>query len=201
MTRQHEPRTTDLIRLALENNTGDKITLEQFLAPLETRAYGFLLVLLALPNFIPIPMGAGGATGSMVVLIGMQMLWGLDRPWLPAFARNHGFARSSVEHFVERTASLFGRIERVCKPRLERLLHRPFSHFSGFMLIILGVLLALPIPFTNYPFGLLTMLFGVALIEGDGGLLTIIWLSIAVSLVFAASISNAMVAAVMHFFG
>jgi hypothetical protein len=200
MTRQHEPRTTDLIRQALAQNDGDTITLEQFLAPLESRAFGFLLVLLALPNFIPIPMGAGGATGSLVVLIGVQMLWGFDQPWLPKFARSYGFKRSSVEHFVEHMAPLFNRLERVCKPRLERLTHNPYSRVSGFLLIVLGVLLALPIPFTNYPFGMLTLLCGVALIEHDGGLMAIMWASIIASLVFAASISNAMIAMVRHFF-
>lgn len=103
MTREHEPRTTDLIKAALAQNTGETITLDQFLAPLETRAYGFLLVLLALPNFIPIPMGAGGATGAIMALIGAQMLCGFDRPWLPRFARDHAFPRKSVEHFIEKT--------------------------------------------------------------------------------------------------
>jgi hypothetical protein len=201
MTIPHDPRTTELFQQALDQNTGDTISLEQFIAPLETRAYGFLVVLLSLPNFIPIPMGVGGVCGTLLIVIGAQMLWGLPRPWLPRFARQHGFGRSSVESFVARMTPMFARLERVCRPRLEQITRKPYSHFNGLMLILLGILLALPIPFTNYPFGLLIMGFGVALIERDGGLLAIIWAATLTSSVTVASLSNLMVSIVKHFFG
>ena len=109
-------------------------------------------MLLSLPNFIPIPMGVGGVSGTSLVLIGAQMLWGMPRPWLPRFARQHGFPRHSVEAFVARMSPMFARLERVCRPRWEQITRKPYSHFSGLILILLGILLALPIPFTNYPF-------------------------------------------------
>lgn len=201
MTVPHDPRTTELFQRALEQNTGETISLEQFIAPLETRAYGFLVVLLSLPNFIPIPMGVGGICGTLLIVIGAQMLWGMPRPWLPRFARQHGFPRSSVETFVSHMTPMFNRLERVCRPRWEQITHKPYSHFSGLMLILLGILLALPIPFTNYPFGLLIMGFGVALIERDGGLLAVIWAATLTSSVTVASLSNLMVSIVRHFFG
>lgn len=201
MTVPHDPRTTELFQLALQQNTGDTISLEQFIAPLETRAYGFLVVLLSLPNFIPIPMGVGGVCGTLLVVIGAQMLWGLPRPWLPRFARQHGFARGSVEAFVARMTPMFARLERVCRPRLEQITHKPYSHFSGLVLILLGILLALPIPFTNYPFGLVILAFGVALIERDGGLLAVCWAATITSTATVASLSKLMVSIVTHFFG
>jgi hypothetical protein len=193
MTRPHDPRTTELFQQALDQNTGDTISLEQFVAPLETRAYGFLVVLLSLPNFIPIPMGVGGVCGTSLVLIGAQMLWGMPRPWLPRFAAQHGFPRHSVEKFVSHMAPMFNRLEQITR--------KPWSHFSGLMLILLGILLALPIPFTNYPFGLLILGFGVALIERDGGLLSLIWTATIVSTAMVGSLSSAMVSLVKHFFG
>lgn len=201
MTIPHDPRTTELFQRALEQNTGETISLEQFIAPLESRAYGFLIILLSLPNFIPIPMGVGGVCGTLLVLIGAQLLWGLPRPWLPRFTRQHGFSRRSVEHFVERMTPMFARLERVCRPRWEQLTHKPYSRFSGFVLILLGVLLALPIPFTNYPFGIVILMFGVALVERDGGLLAVSWGLTLVSSVSVASLSKAMVTLVKHFFG
>lgn len=201
MTVPHDPRTTELFQLALEQNTGETISLEQFIAPLETRAYGFLIVLLSLPNFIPIPMGVGGVCGTLLVVIGAQLLWGMPRPWLPRFARQHGFGRSSVEAFVHRMTPMFARLEKFSRPRWEQLTHTPYSRFSGFILILLGVLLALPIPFTNYPFGVLILMFGVALVERDGGLLAVCWGLTLISSASVASLSKAMVALVKHFFG
>jgi hypothetical protein len=200
MSDAHDPRTTELLQQALDANSGETITLEQFLAPLETRAYGFLLVLLALPNFIPIPVGIGGVCGILLIVIGAQMLIGLPRPWIPGFARRHGFRRSSVEHFVQRATPLFARLERICKPRLEQLTRSPVSHFNGLLLALLGILLALPIPFTNYPFGFVMLLFGVALIERDGGLLALVWATVVIALVTVGSLGNAIVEMIAKLF-
>lgn len=193
MTRSHEPRTTELLHIALATNTGETITLEQFLAPLESRAYGFLLVLLALPNFIPIPIGIGGVMGILVVLTGAQLAIGMNRPWLPRFARARGLRRSSVEQFVAHLSPLLSKLEHVCQPRWEKLVHPPISHIGGLVLIVLGILLSLPIPFTNYPFGLLVLLYGVSLIERDGGLLVLVWIGVTASLVTVGSLGSAII--------
>ncbi|HOV58011.1 MAG TPA: exopolysaccharide biosynthesis protein [Rhodanobacteraceae bacterium] len=188
MTHPHEPRTTDLLRQALAAN-GERITLEQFLAPLGERSYGFLLLLLALPNFIPLPLG--GVMGLLIVLVGLQMLLGLPRPWLPRRAREHAFARSSVEHFLARMTPLFVRLERVCSPRLEQLTRRPFALLTGALLVLVGLLLSLPIPFTNYLFGLIVLLFAVALVERDGALLLGLWIVALVVAVAAVHLGGA----------
>jgi hypothetical protein len=47
--------------------------------------------------------------------------------------------------------------------------------FTGAQLVLLGVLLALPIPLTNYPFGLLLVLYALALVERDGLLQLVAW--------------------------
>ena len=39
---------------------------------------------------------------------------------------------------------------------------------TGLLLVMLGLLLALPIPFTNYVFGVLMLLFVFSLLERDG---------------------------------
>lgn len=47
--------------------------------------------------------------------------------------------------------------------------------FSGLQLVLLGVLLALPILFTNFLFGGLLLLYALALLERDGALMLIAW--------------------------
>lgn len=46
---------------------------------------------------------------------------------------------------------------------------------TGLLLIVLGLLLALPIPLTNYPFGIILVVFAVALIERDGKAMLLAW--------------------------
>jgi hypothetical protein len=67
-------------------------------------------------------------------------------------------------------------LERVVKPRGAVLLdHRVANAFTGLNLVLLGLLLSLPIPFTNVLFALLLLLFALALLERDGRLLAVAW--------------------------
>jgi hypothetical protein len=53
--------------------------------------------------------------------------------------------------------------------------HPAAKAISGLLLVVLGGLLALPIPLTNYPFGLVLLVFAVALIERDGRTMALAW--------------------------
>ncbi|MCE5231724.1 MAG: exopolysaccharide biosynthesis protein [Mizugakiibacter sp.] len=183
-------RTTELLVETVAAHPEDTIGFDALLEPLRARAFGFLLLLLAIPNFIPVPIGIGGVMGALVAFAGVQMLVGLERPWLPAWLLRKRFARTSVLRFLERIAPVMRRIERICQPRLEALTQRPATLFSGLLLVLLGMLLALPIPFTNYLFGSLLLAFGIVLTERDGALLLGIWAASIALIVSAALLSG-----------
>jgi len=197
---QHEPRTTDLLRTALDTHPGDQIALGEFLDPLGERAFGFLLLALALPNFIPVPTGIGGVMGVLVVLVGLQMLCGFEHPWLPDALRRRALARTSVEHFIDRITPVLRWLERLCRPRFESLPRRPGHRISGLLLVLTGIGLALPIPFTNYPFGLLLIVFAVALIERDGLVLLIAWIASAAIAITLVALSHVAMDTIRHLF-
>lgn len=195
--------TTVLLREALAAQQGDDITLDTLLVPLRSRAFGVLLLVLAIPNFIPVPIGIGGVMGVLVVLLGLQMLCGMEHPLVPARLRHRTMHRKRVEQFLERSARVMRWLERWCKPRMEPLSRRPWTLLSGLAMVILGVLLALPIPFTNYLFGAVLLAFAFALIERDGTLLLVLWVASLVLLVLSLFFSNALidvVEQVMHHF-
>ena len=185
--------TTRLVRDALAAQESDDITLDTLLVPLRSRAFGVLLLAFAIPNFIPVPIGIGGVTGVLVALLGLQMLCGLEHPLVPAWLRRKTMHRSRVERFLERCSRITDWLERWCKPRLPSLARRPWSLLSGLALVVLGVLLALPIPFTNYLFGAVLLAFSFALIERDGALLLVMWVASLVLLVLSFFFSHALV--------
>src|SRR3546814_654013 len=79
-----------------------------------------------------------------------------------------------MARFERMLSPWLGRLERLVKPRLPLLLdHRVAGMLSGLLLVLLGLLLALPIPFTNYIFGSLLLLFALALLERDGALMIV----------------------------
>jgi hypothetical protein len=195
-----QPRTTELLRGALETNTGREISLGDFIDPLGERAFGFVVLMLALPNFIPVPIGVGGVMGVLVVLIGLQMLLGFEHPWLPQRLRRHGIARDSLDRFIHRLSPLLGSLERLCRPRLGLLTRHPTHRITGLLLVLIGIALALPIPFTNYLFGLLLVFYAVALIERDGVALLVAWLASAAVAVALTTLSHAVVEAMQRYF-
>ncbi|HEX5122982.1 MAG TPA: exopolysaccharide biosynthesis protein, partial [Rhodanobacteraceae bacterium] len=182
--------TTELLTRAIGSQSGEKITIGEFLDPLGERAFGFLVLILAIPNFIPVPIGVGGVMGVLVIYVGAQMLLGFQHPWLLRSIRRHGMKRSRVEKFVARLTPLLRWLEHVCEPRMEVLTRQPAHRITGLLLVLVGVALALPIPFTNYVFGVLLVVYAVALIERDGVALIVAWLAsvgVAVALVTLSS--------------
>ncbi|MDQ3038285.1 MAG: exopolysaccharide biosynthesis protein [Pseudomonadota bacterium] len=139
------------------------------------RAFGMLLLLATLPAFIPIPIG-GVVSGPLVVLLAAQLLIGLRRPWLPGFIARRGPKRQALARFEGIVAPWLARLEHVVRPRLAVVLdHRAASTFTGLLLLLLGLLLSLPIPFTNFLLGGLILLFALALLERDGALMLVAW--------------------------
>ncbi|MCW0375422.1 exopolysaccharide biosynthesis protein [Xanthomonas sacchari] len=162
----------------------EHLRLRLILADLQQSAFGVFLFVAILPAFLPVPGLAGGISGPLVTLIGLQMLIGLRKPWLPRFIGERGPRRRTMQRFVGRIAPWLRRLDRLLKPRLPALVDTlPARAFSGLLLIVLGILLSLPIPFTNYAFGAMLLLFALALLERDGGLMLLSWLgSVAVAL-------------------
>jgi hypothetical protein len=161
-------------RLAHGDPTGS-ITFGELLDQFSERSWGIFLLLALLPNFIPIP-GAGAVSGPLVVLIGVQLLFHVEHPWLPKFLARRQIPRERLIGFRNHIDKWLGRIEKLIKPRWQAVLDNKYGHaFSGFMLIVLGVILALPIPGTNYIFGALLLGYALALIERDGKLMLVCW--------------------------
>ena len=158
-----------------EGDPGKLLPLRDLLAGLGRRAFGMLLLVSILPSFIPIPIG-GAISGPLVMLIGVQLLVGRRRPWLPGFIASRGPHRSALQRFHRLIDPWLARLEKFVRPRLPQLLHyRLASLFSGVLLLLLGFLLSLPIPLTNYLFGGLLLLFALALLERDGALMLVAW--------------------------
>lgn len=189
-----ELRVSHVLADLAQSDAGDSVTLGAILQRFHTRAYGVLLMLVLIPAFIPLPVGAGAISGPLVSLIGLQMLLTLRQPWLPRRALQREIRRATLARFGERMQRFLGRLERACKPRLIWLTHDVRAHlFTGLQLLLLGVLLSLPIPLTNYPFGLLLLLYAFAIVERDGALLIVAWVLGCATIIACAFLSTEVV--------
>jgi hypothetical protein len=174
---RREAGTRALLDAIVQGDQDETITLNDLLAGLGRRAFGMLLFVASLPAFIPIPIG-GVIAGPLVVLIGVQLMVGQRRPWLPGFIARRGPKRDTMVRFDQRISPWLGRLEHLIRPRLTRVLGHPLaSMFTGLLLVLLGVLTSLPIPLTNMLFGALLLMFALALLERDGVLMLVSWVA------------------------
>ena len=133
-------------------------------------------------------------SGPLVVLIGLQLLVGLRRPWVPGFIGRRGPQRGTMARFCRRITPWMNRLEHLVRPRLQVLTgNRRATALTGVLLIALGVLLALPLPMTNYLFAGTLLLYSLALMERDGALLLVLWLVSIAALLSMALLSERLV--------
>lgn len=182
------PRNEGIRTLMAMASSGDplqRLRLCDVLGGLQQGAFGMFLLLAILPAFIPLPGVAGALSGPLVMLIGAQMMIGLRSPWLPALIARRGPRRRTLEHFTRRLGRPLQWLDRLLQPRLSPLIEPlPARIFTGAQLLLLGLLLSLPIPFTNYLFGLQLLLFALALLERDGRLMLLNWVGGIVAISF-----------------
>ena len=187
--------TRALLDALLDGDEQQTLDFGALMRGLGRRAFGMLLLLATLPAFIPIPIG-GVLSGPLVVLLAAQILVGLRRPWLPGFIARRGPKRQTLARFERIVAPWLLRLERIVRPRLPGVLdHRLASAVTGLLLVVLGLLLSLPIPFTNYPLAGLILLFALALLERDGAMMLVAWSVGIITVATTGALSGGLVAA------
>lgn len=190
-----EISTRALLQALADGDPAHELTLGGLLDQFQARAYGVFLLMSVLPAFIPLPLGAGAVSGPLVSLIGLQLLAQMEHPWVPRFLSRRPLSRPGMVKFRDRTARLFRWLEKVSRPRTEVIIDHPVARtFTGLTLVVLGFLLALPLPATNYPFGLILLTYAIALIERDGRLMLLSWIlgvaQVVVVVVFSSQIAE-----------
>ena len=167
---------TSAARVLKAVTAGEVLALDRLLYGLGRSAFGMFLFVSVLPGFVPIPGFAGVVSGPLVALIGLQLIVGLRKPWVPAFIGRRGPRRSTMARFCDRITPAMARLEHLVRPRLRALTRSRLANaYTGVLLICLGLLLALPLPMTNFVFAGTLLLFALALMERDGALMLALW--------------------------
>ena len=189
-SQRKESGTRALLDALAQGDPDETVTLRDLLAGLNRRAFGMLLFASVLPAFIPIPIG-GAISGPLVMLIGVQLAIGMRRPWLPGFLATRGPHRHALARFDRMISPWLARLEHLIRPRLPVLLdHRLAGVVTGLLLVLLGLLLSLPIPLTNYLFGGLLLVFALALLERDGVMMLVAWIAGAIAVAIFGFLSG-----------
>ncbi|MCH2546297.1 MAG: exopolysaccharide biosynthesis protein [Alphaproteobacteria bacterium] len=129
------------------------------------------LPLFSIPGFTTL-------TGIPIILLGGQLLFARRQIWLPKRIRTKRLKSQKLWHWLEKILPYLCKIEIYLKPRILVMSVPPIRYMLGLAFIVMGALLALPIPFINFPAGFTMLLLAVGLVERDGVLISIGLLSI-----------------------
>ena len=168
---------------------------------LQDRAFALLVVLLGLPNCLPMPPPIPFVCGLLLALVAAQIAAGMPAPWLPKVLLRKSLPQEAVARAVTRALPTLQRLERWSRPRMA-FLETPLAfRFIGFLLIALalGLLVAAPI-IGQIPLGLAVCLVGLGLVERDG-IVVVGGLAIgAIGLALSFGFIYAVVAGIEHVF-
>jgi len=146
------------------------VKLSDLLAVLDERAFGVLMLILSLPNAVGLGTIPGLSTvfGIPQIFVSLQMILGAHRPWLPHFVLERSIAMKDFRTMVEKAEPHLLRIERLLRPRLAIMSSTLVERLLGFVLLLLSIIVALPIPFANQPPAVAQGMIALGLIERDG---------------------------------
>lgn len=174
-----------------DGDPDDHLALRDLISGLGRSTFGVLLFISTIPAFIPIPGVAGALSGPLVVLVGLHLLILLREPWLPEFVARRGPQRSTLIRFDRAGDRWLRWLEKLVRPRMTAMIDHPVATvFTGLQLVLLGILLALPIPFTNFMFAGLLLVYALALLERDGALMLLAWVAGVVAIYVFGAVSG-----------
>jgi hypothetical protein len=174
---------------ALAATSGERLTVEEIVSVLRDRAFALLVVLLGLPNCLPMPPPIPLLSGLLLALVAAQLAAGRSYPWLPRALLRRSMATADVVRAVGRAMPTLLRLERWSRPRMTAFESAVAVRLIGFILLALSIGLIFAAPIVGQiPLGIAVCLVGLGLVERDGVLVmagvTIGLLGLALSLGF-----------------
>ncbi|HSX49598.1 MAG TPA: exopolysaccharide biosynthesis protein [Cellvibrio sp.] len=152
------------------NFTAERVRVRDITESLGQRSFGFILLIFALPNSLPI-LGIPGVstiTGLPMLFVAVQMALGHNRVYLPRWIADSSIATADFQRLVNKVVPWFRRIEKLMRPRILFLSQGSAERWLGAFCVLLAFLLALPIPLGNLLPALGILFIALGLIESDG---------------------------------
>lgn len=159
------PPTAELLQALRDRGGGERITLGEIAEATAGRAHGLMLLLLALPETIPM-VGLSAVIALPIAVIGGHMaLYGAEAP-LPRWLRERSIRRSLVEAAIDKAMPVIRWLDRISRPRWPALAEA--HRLQGAICVVLAVVLAAPIPGINILAAFGVAGIGLGMLQRDG---------------------------------
>jgi len=190
--------TSDILNEIAANANGSRVTLGEIVSELSDRGFALLMVVLGLPNVLPMPPPIPLVSGLLLVVIALQIVLGRRHPWLPRRALAASVTHDQLDAVLARATPVLRKLEHFSRRRLSFLPASWELHGAGMLLLVVSVGLVFAAPLVGQiPMGISICLIGLALVERDGVIMTLAALFGALGLVLNFGFIVAVVAGIM----
>lgn len=164
-----------VLRRIGSHSEDERLTLGEIMASLDNRAYGFVLLLLAAPNFTPGPSMPGFSSIFAIPAIAMavQMMLGRQQPWLPGRLARISIRRRTFTRMIAGALPMIAWLDRLLRPRLARLANLAGRRWTGAAALLQALLLLLPLPLYPMAPAAALVLMALGMIARDGLMLAL----------------------------
>lgn len=163
---------SDVLDTLQESLNHDTVTIGEIVDHLGRASFASIMLIFSLISTSPasaIP-GVTAAVAMLVLLLVVQMMAGRDSVWLPGFITRKALDTKKVDGGVRWIRRPVERVEKLLKPRLTFLFHRPWLWLP--MILIAGLTLFMPflevVPMSGSLASAVIALFAASLLTRDG---------------------------------
>jgi len=150
------------------SNLAETAALGDVVDRLDERAFGFLLLLLALPCCIPFLWVIPQIVALPMLALAAQMARGARHPWLPKTLHDRRFEIADFQGVLAKAERYVGWVEKLSAPRLKAVTGHGANRILGALLLIPIASILTPLPSTNTVPGIGVAITALGLIERDG---------------------------------
>jgi hypothetical protein len=173
--------TSSIIRSLAGRN--EAIAVRDLLSMMGLRAHGFLILILALPDAVPLPVPSVSAiVGLPLVLVASHLVVFGENGGVPHRVSTAKIPKQLMQFLARYAAPVLQVLESLSRPRLHFMLKS--DRAIGVVCLLLALMLLMPIPFLNFPPALCLAVIALGMVQRDG-LLVLTGLAIAAFMAFA----------------
>jgi hypothetical protein len=195
---KHE-RLSDLLARSV-TGTSDRVTVGELVRRLSARGLAPLVMMVGILNIVTIIPGSSTIMGLPLVFLGISLLIGARRLWLPRRLRDASFDRAGLARTVERALPYVRKIERMAYPRFWPGGDTVLDRVYGALVLFLALLVALPVPFGNTMPAIAIIFLSLGFTARDGLWVAAGLAAAVIALAVIASFIGAVGFAGLHFF-
>jgi hypothetical protein len=157
------PTSVHISRM-LDRAQGTHVTVGWLMSELGDRSFGLTLLVMAIIALMP---GASSVVGVLIAWPAIQLILGHEQAVLPRLLARREIRVDRLARLIAVVAPRLAWVEKLIRPRSPTLFETT-RRMTGAAILLLGLSLLLPVPFTHVAPALVIMMLALAYLEEDG---------------------------------